>query len=122
MSEIVNSAIHLGSLDANIKRLKKVYHERIQIFCHELRMQLPDQIQFKTPSGGYFVWVKFPKDIDTNSFRKSAQKQKVDFLPGSLFSHKKELQNYLRLSFALYEEDALIQGARRLGKVIREHI
>jgi len=122
VSEIVNSAIHLGFLDAHIKRLKKIYHERIRIFCHELRMQLPDPVQFKVPCGGYFVWVKFPEDVDTNSFRKFAQKQNVDFLPGSLFSHKKELQNYLRLSFARYEEDALIEGARRLGKVIREHI
>ena len=111
-----------ANFPAHIKGLKKVYHNRIQIFCHELRMHLPDQLQFKTPDGGYFVWVKFPKDIDTNAFRKPARKQNVDFHPGSLFSHKKELQNYMRLSFAFYEEEALIKGARRLGRVIREHI
>lgn len=121
VSEIVNSVIHLGFLEAHIKTLKKVYQKRIKIFCDELRLQLPDQIQCKTPDGGYFVWVKFPKDIDTHAFRKSAQKQKVDFHPGSLFSYKKKLRNYMRLSFAFYEEEVLIQGARRLGKVIREH-
>ncbi|NOX34142.1 MAG: hypothetical protein GXP56_10475 [Deltaproteobacteria bacterium] len=50
-----------------------------------------------------------------------ARKQNVGFYPGSLFSHKKELKNYMRLSFAFYDDKILAEGARRLGKVIFEH-
>lgn len=122
VSEIVNSAIHLGFLDAHIKRLKTVYTNRIHVLCDQLNNQLPDHVRFKIPKGGYFIWVEFPQNIDTNSFRKAAQTNNVDFHPGTLFSPKKKLQNYLRLSFAFYDEKMLIKGARRLGKVIQEHV
>lgn len=117
-SEIVNSVISLGFLKTHIRRLKNVYRRRSEIFCDQLRMHLPDQVVFTVPRGGYFIWVKFPKGIDTNSFRKNTQKQNVDFHPGTLFSHNKELKNYMRLSFAFYDEKILAEGARRLGKVI----
>jgi DNA-binding transcriptional MocR family regulator len=117
-SEIVNSVISLGFLKTHIQLLKNVYRSRIENFCSQLRMHLPDQVAFEVPRGGYFIWIKFPKDIDTNSFRKAAQKQNVDFYPGTLFSHDKGLKNYLRLSFAFYDEKILAEGARRLGKVL----
>jgi 2-aminoadipate transaminase len=120
VSEVVNSVISLGFLDTYIQRLKKVYSKRIKSFCDQLRMHLPEQAVFKVPTGGYFVWVELPKGIDTNSFRKAAKKQNLDFYPGTFFSHEKRLKNYMRLSFAFYDEDVLAEGARRLGKVISE--
>jgi len=87
-----------------------------------LRIHLPDQAVFKVPKGGYFIWVRLPDNIDTISFRQAAQKQNVDFHPGVVFSHKKGLNNYMRLSFAFYDEEVLVEGARRLGKVISENI
>ncbi|MDX2510016.1 MAG: PLP-dependent aminotransferase family protein [Desulfobacterales bacterium] len=117
-SEIVNSFICLGFLKTHIQRLKTVYRQRIEIFCDQLQIHLPDQAVFEVPMGGYFIWVKFPEGIDTNAFRKAAQKQNVDFHPGILFSHKKGLKNYMRLSFAFYDDKILAEGSRRLGKAI----
>jgi 2-aminoadipate transaminase len=117
-SEIINSAIRLGFLTTHIQKLKTVYRQRIEIFCDHLRQYLPDQVVFKVPKGGYFIWVRFPDGIDTNDLRKAARKQNVDFYPGSFFSHRKELKNYIRLSFAFYDDTILIEGACRLGKVI----
>jgi 2-aminoadipate transaminase len=122
VSEVVNSFIYLGLLEANIQHLKKIYSQRITVFCDELQTHLPRQASFKVPEGGYFVWVRFPDDIDTKSFRKSAQKQNVDFHSGSLFSCKKGLKNYMRLCFSFYDEQVLAQGARRLGKVFSDQL
>ncbi len=121
-SEIINSAIRLGFLTTHIQKLKTVYQQRIEIFCDHLRKYLPEQVVFKVPKGGYFIWVRFPDGIDTNIFRKAAQKQNVDFHPGSLFSYRKELKNYMRLSFAFYDDKILAEGARRLGKVISDKL
>jgi len=121
-SEIVNSFICLGFLKVHIKHLKTVYGQRIKVFCDQLRMHLPKQAKFKIPKGGYFIWVKLPDNMDTKSLRQEARKHNVDFHQGSLFSHNKELKNYLRLAFALYDEDVLAEGARRLGKVILENL
>ena len=117
-SEIINSAINLGLLKTHIQRLKNVYRQRIETFCNQLQKELTDQAVFQVPKGGYFIWVRLPDGIDTKAFRKDARKQNVDFFQGALFSHKKGLKNYMRLSFSFYDEKILAQGARRLGKVI----
>lgn len=117
-SEIVNSAICLGLLKTHIRKLKNVYRHRIQVFCEHLRKELPDQVVFQIPEGGYFIWVTFPDSVDTNVFREAARKENVDFHPGSFFSHKKELRNCMRLCFAFYDHKMLAEGARRLGKVV----
>ncbi len=117
-SEIINSFIALGFLKTHIQHLKTVYRQRIEVLCDQLRIHLPAQAVFKVPRGGYFIWIKFPDSVDTNSFRKAAQNQNVDFYPGTLFSHNKGLKNYMRLSFAFYDEKILAEGVRRLGKVI----
>ncbi len=119
-SEIINSAISLGFLKANIQRLKNIYRKRIKIFCDQLRIHLPAQAVFTVPRGGYFIWVRLPDNTDTRSLRKAARQKDVDFHPGAVFSHKNELKNFLRLSFSFYDADELAEGARRLGKVISE--
>ncbi len=121
-SEIVNSFMKLGFLGPHIQRLKTVYQKRIEILCHQLTLSLSDHAEFHIPKGGYFIWIKFSKDIDTKTFRKEAQKQKIDFYPGLLFSHKKELKNYMRLSFAFYDHNILVEGARRLSRVILDQL
>jgi DNA-binding transcriptional MocR family regulator len=122
VSEIVNSFMHLGLLEANIQHLKKIYGNRIKVFCDELQIHLPCQAVFTVPEGGYFVWVRFPDGMDTKSFRKFARAQNVDFHSGSLFSSKKGLKNYMRLCFSFYDEQDLAQGAQRLGKVLSDQL
>lgn len=119
-SEIVGRVIETGRLAANIRQLKQVYGDRILSFCRDLSACLPDSVRFSVPDGGYFIWIRFPDGIDTNSFRKTAQKNHVDFYPGTYFSHRRGLGAWMRLSFALYEPEVLAQGARRLGAVISE--
>jgi len=46
----------------------------------------------------------------------------VSFAPGSLFSPRRDLKNYLRLSFTYYEESELKEGAERLAAVINKNI
>jgi DNA-binding transcriptional MocR family regulator len=121
-SEIVNSFIGLGLLNTHIRRLKSVFRERIKVFCHELHLHLPKEARFNIPAGGYFIWIRLPVGTDTRALQKAAQSRNVDFHPGYLFSHQKGLINYIRLSFALYDEPLLCRGARRLGKVISDFV
>ncbi len=117
-SEIINTMILSGQLDKHLKMLKTTYSHRVETFCIELKKYLPQNIKFHTPSGGYFIWMELPDHIDANAFRKKAKKHDVDFLPGVLFSSKGELKNYIRLSFAFYDEDLLKEGAKRLGSLL----
>lgn len=118
VSEIVNSFITLGTLKTNIKTLKDIYHKRLETFYDRLGQDLPENAVFHKPKGGYFIWVKLPGPIDTKLLRPTARKHHVDFMPGHMFSNTDRLKNYMRLSFAFYDEKELEQGSKRLGQVI----
>ncbi len=117
-SQIVHSFIQMGMLENNINKLNKIYSHRMIVLCDRLKKHLPDTIAFHKPEGGYFVWVKFPNEFDTNALRKKTLKQNLDFFPGPMFSHEKRLHNYIRLAFCLYDEKMIIKGVKRLGNVV----
>ncbi len=121
-SAIVQSAIELGLQETQLSYLKKVYLQRKNALNTALRENLPDSVSFVEPGGGFFTWLQFPQSVDTAKLLPEAHKHDVSFAPGSFFSPRRDLKNYMRLSFAYYEEPELIEGAMRLAAVITRQL
>ena len=121
-SAIVQSAIELGLQKKHLSHLKKVYLHRKNVLNSTLRKNLPDSVSFVESDGGFFTWLQLPQRVDTEKLRPEAHKHDVSFAPGSLFSPWRDLKDYLRLSFAYYEEPELEEGAKRLAAVINRDI
>ena len=103
-------------------RLKEVYLQRKNALNTALRKNLPDSVSFVEPGGGFFTWLQLPQRVDTEKLLPEAHKHDVSFAPGSFFSPRRDLKNYLRLSFAYYEASELIEGAMRLAAVITRQL
>ncbi len=121
-SAIVQSAIELGLQETQLSYLKKVYLQRKNALNTALRENLPDSVSFVEPDGGFFTWLQLPQHVDTEELLPEAHKHDVSFAPGSFFSPRRDLKNYLRLSFAYYEESELVEGAMRLAAVIARQL
>jgi DNA-binding transcriptional MocR family regulator len=121
-SAIVQSAIELGLQEEQLSHLKEVYLQRKNALNTVLKTNLPGSVSFVEPGGGFFTWLQFPQHVDTEKLIPEAHKHDVSFTPGSFFSPRRELKNYLRLSFAYYAEDELTEGAERLAAVINRNI
>jgi len=121
-SAIVQSAIELGLQQKQLSHLKKVYLQRKNALNSALRGNLPDSVSFVESDGGFFTWLQLPQRVDAEKLLPEAHKHDVSFAPGSFFSPRRDLKNYLRLSFAYYEEPELVEGAKRLATVINRNI
>jgi DNA-binding transcriptional MocR family regulator len=121
-SAIVQSAIELGLQAKQLVHLKEVYLQRKNALNTSLKRNLPDSVSFVEPDGGFFTWLQLPQHVDTEKLLFEAHKHDVSFAPGSFFSPRRDLRNYLRLSFAYYEEPELVEGAKRLAAVITRHL
>ncbi len=60
------------------------------------------------------VRVKTLCDIDENLFAERARELETGFQAGSIFSSRGGLSNFLRLSFAHYGEEQIVEGIRRM--------
>lgn len=112
-SAIVRGAIETGGLEEHIGQLKLKYQEQLSAMEEAVRLHLP-QAQFHVPQGGYFLWLRLPKGVDTRTLRPQARAQQTDFRPGALFSVSGGAGNCLRLCFAHYEAAQIREGILRL--------
>lgn len=119
-SGLVRVALERGWQEEHLGRLRGVYRKRIAAMDAALRDSLGDQARWRTPDGGYFFWVALPNEVDAGALSELAATQKVGFRPGARFSGAGGLRSCVRLSFAYYEEDDLVEGVRRLAQVIAQ--
>jgi 2-aminoadipate transaminase len=115
---VVGKAIANGSHAAFTERLKRIYAHRVEVMDRCLHQHLGDRVQFQKPRGGYFFWLKLPRDVDASELMNKAKEMKTGFRPGVRFSSRGKLKNFIRLSFAHYHENAIEVGCERLGRCL----
>ena len=116
-SHIVRHAIDLGLQRAHVRELKRTYRRRVEAMQDSLQSQFGDLATWQRPDGGYFFWLRFDDDVDTGSFRDRARELQTGFQPGSVSSSDGRLSNFLRLSFAHYDENDICEGLARMRPV-----
>ncbi|MCB0126746.1 MAG: PLP-dependent aminotransferase family protein [Caldilineaceae bacterium] len=117
---VARSALELGLQQQYVQKLRVLFAERIAAMDGALRRTMPAFVDFRTPTGGYFYWLRLPETVDTNDLLPLAEAHKVGFRPGNKFSSTEALRNCLRLSFSYYDSAALVEGVERLGAVLAE--
>jgi DNA-binding transcriptional MocR family regulator len=120
-SVLVHAVLELGLLAQNIATLRTTYGERVQALATALRTHLPQDVSFTIPGGGYFFWLTCEPGIDTEALLPLAHQVGVSYRPGQVFSATHGFSRALRVSFALYEANELVQGVERLAKALRAY-
>ena len=116
-SAIVSSVLELGLQDNFLKQLKTIYQQRSTTLSAALKKYLPNTVSFDELKGGFFIWLRFPDDIDTQDLLTKAQQENVGFKAGIDFSCSRRSSNYARVSFSFYNDEKLTIGVQRLAVV-----
>ena len=116
-SAIIRSVMECGDLEKHVHQLINTYHPRLQKMDSLLRQHLTD-LTYIVPKGGYFFWLRLPRQIDAIELRQQAKTFKVDFRQGPLFSSEGGSRNYIRLCFAHYDEEHIEEGILRLKECL----
>jgi 2-aminoadipate transaminase len=116
-SAIVTEVIKSGGLEKNIARLNDIYGTRVKVMDEVLRQYLP-QLTYTNPHGGYFFWARLPDGMDASNLREKVTAFKVDFRPGVRFSSTGGLRDHIRIGFAFYEVDEIVEGITRLANCL----
>ena len=113
-SHIVRSAIDLGLLDTHLEKIRNVYRSRLEAMDAVLVELFGDTATWICPDGGYFFWIKLNTDVDTGTLKQIALEHNTGFQAGELFSCCGSFKNYIRLSFASYNESEIREGIAHL--------
>ncbi len=117
-SALVRVVVEGGWEERYLDMLRATYRRRIAALHAALVEHLGRLVRYTVPDGGYFFWLRLPEQMDGETLAARAPEFKVGFRPGQRFSGRQGLRNYIRLSFAHYEDADLAEGVRRLAALI----
>lgn len=109
-----------GLLERHIPFIQSVYRRRRDAMLAALAQHMPDAVSWTRPSGGMFVWLTLPPQVDAAALFHAAIEHDVAFVPGASFHANGGGNNTLRLSFSLSTPERIAEGVARLGRVVRE--
>lgn len=121
VSGIVRSILELGFADKHLAFLLDVLRDRMTSLCNVLDANLPPGCVFQRPSGGYFIWIELPINVDAAAFTKWCHvEHKVSAIHGARFDPNGGHANYLRLSIAFHSREKLVAAGKTLCSALRE--
>jgi 2-aminoadipate transaminase len=81
---------------------------------------MPPYVQWTTPSGGIFIWLWLPEDMNADKLFFQAKEHLVTFIPGSKFYPEgQEKFNCLRLNYTYSSLEQIETGIERLAGLIK---
>jgi 2-aminoadipate transaminase len=112
-----------GLLQKNIDAVKEIYREKRQVMLDALEQYMPklQGLRWTRPQGGLFLWVTLPKYMDSEELFFEAVEQNVAFVIGTAFYSNNGGRNAMRLNFSFPTKEDIVEGVKRLAKVIEEH-
>jgi 2-aminoadipate transaminase len=109
-----------GMLTARLPQLRAAYQRKRTVMEQALRRELPREISWPEPKGGFFLWASLPEPIDSDALLPRAITHGVVFVPGSAFFVEGSGARFARLAFSWPTVERIEMGIRRLAGVIRE--
>jgi DNA-binding transcriptional MocR family regulator len=88
-----------------------------------MRETFPESVSFTEPEGGLFTWLTFPVGFDATNFMKETllPEGKVAYVPGATFFPVVQEPNHARVNFSGVEDDRIVEGITRLGKLLKQN-
>ncbi|MGY4257839.1 2-aminoadipate transaminase [Bradyrhizobium sp. USDA 4516] len=115
LQRIVVQLLRNGKMDQHIARLSSVLRVHRDKMIDAIREHLPGT-SVCTPSGGYFLWVRLPAEIDADELVRRATKMGVATLSGRLCFAEQPPGSFLRLAYSFSTPAQITEGIQRLGQ------
>jgi DNA-binding transcriptional MocR family regulator len=117
---IVYPLLNYDLIDKYIDSCRYFLKTRGEYMFEQLSEHLSEHCEFYKPNGGYFIWIRMKKDINTKTMLDIAIKNKVKYHYGEKFSSAVDANRYFRLSFSWYDQADILEGILRIKKTIEE--
>lgn len=113
-----------GLLDAHIKENVALYDKKRAAMLDALEEFMPKhpEIRWTKPEGGLFLWVKLPSTFDVDELLYQALEEKVAYVVGTGFYTDGGGKDAMRLNFSYPSEEDIVEGIKRLAKVIENNL
>lgn len=108
--------------DKHISKIREVYLNRRNLAVETMEQYFPKSVVFTRPQGGLFAWVELPEHCNARDILVKSLEQNIAFVPGGSFFPNGGHENTFRINFSNMDEERIVDGLKRLGKILEENI
>jgi 2-aminoadipate transaminase len=119
---IVAEYLSTQDWQGQVREFQGVYRERRDAMLEALGQLMPEGTTWTRPTGGFYVWVTLPGDLDAKVMLPRAVTERVAYVPGTAFYADEQGRNHLRLSYCYPTPERIREGVRRLAGVLEEEV
>jgi 2-aminoadipate transaminase len=112
----------LGLLDKQIQENIKFYRAKRDFMLGQMERHFPREATWNRPQGGFFIFVKLPKNMDADDLFQRAVDKDVAFVTGQPFFVDGSGQNTFRLSYSQAGEQDMEAAIRVIGDLIKDSL
>lgn len=105
-----------------IKRYRALYQHKATLILDALASEMPAEVDWTRPRGGFFVWLTVPTGIDTSALLAKAIGRRVAYVPGRGFYDDGNGGDQLRLCFSFPPTDRIREGVSRLAELLHDEL
>lgn len=116
---LILDLLRSGVWERQIPRLRSTYRERRDVMLAALEEHFPEGVTWTRPTGGMFLMVHLPADMNAAELLPACLAKNVAFVPGEEFHIDGMGKNTMRLNFSNAKPERIAEGIRRLAGVIR---
>ena len=113
-----------GLLDAHIQENVALYRKKREVMLRALDEYMPKhpEIDWTKPEGGLFLWMRLPSYFDVDKMFYEAIEENVAYVVGTGFYADDGGKDALRINFSYPSEEEIVEGVKRLAKVIQRNL
>lgn len=107
-------------LGDHIQKIIDLYRVRRDLMLKTMEEEFPEEVTFTYPEGGLFTWVVLPEYMNARDLAVKALEENVAYVPGGSFYPNGGNENSFRLNYSNMDEEKIVIGIKRLGKVLKD--
>ncbi|MEG9623297.1 GntR family transcriptional regulator MpaR [Pseudomonas guariconensis] len=108
-----------GGYDRHLRKLRYALEGQQLSMLAAIARHFPAQTRVSHPSGGYFLWLELPEQMDALKLFHMALAQGISIAPGPIFSPTRRFGNCIRLNYGSPWNDGAEQAMETLGRIVR---
>ncbi|HDS1681168.1 TPA: PLP-dependent aminotransferase family protein [Pseudomonas putida] len=108
-----------GGYDRHLRKLRYALEGQQANMLAAIARHFPAQTRVSQPSGGYFLWLELPEQMDALKLFHMALAQGISIAPGPIFSPTRRFGNCIRLNYGTPWNENAERAMETLGRIIR---
>lgn len=110
--------LHQGGYDAHLRRLRRQLELRQIAMRNAILASFPPGTAISQPSGGYFLWVNLPGNMDATRVYRRALAKGISVAPGTMFTVDDRFRHCLRLNSSFEWNTRAEKALRVLATIV----